>query len=65
MAQRRICSLLVGLIDPLLGLLSDFVQTLKDVHIEHSFAVAANEFFDEASSAVQRIDKLHILKPVE
>ena len=41
-------SLLVVFLDPLLGLLSDFVQTLKDVHIEHGFAVAPIESFDEA-----------------
>ena len=40
-------SLLVVLLDPLLGLLSDFMQALKQVHIECRFPIAPIESFNE------------------
>ena len=39
---------LVVLLQPLLGLLSDFMQALKHEHINHRFTVVAIESFDEA-----------------
>ena len=48
MAQRLMWSFFVVLPQPLLGLLSDFIQALKHVHVEHRFTVAAIESFNEA-----------------
>src|SRR5687768_2192826 len=40
-------SFFVVLLEPLLSLLSDFLQTLKHKHIEHRFAIATIEALDE------------------
>ena len=47
MAQRLMWSFFVVLLHPLLGLLSHFRQALKHKHVEHRFAVAAIESFNE------------------
>ena len=40
-------SFLVILLEPEFSLLSDFIQALKHKHVEHGFAIAAIEPFDE------------------
>src|SRR5687768_17178614 len=41
-------SFLVVLFQPLLSLLSDFIQTLKHKHVEHRLAIATIEALDES-----------------
>src|SRR5688500_18606594 len=46
-AQGVMWSFFVVLHEPLLSLLSDFIQTLKHKHIEHRFAIATIEALDK------------------
>ncbi len=62
-------SFFVVLLQPLLSLLSHFIQALKYKHVEHRFAVAAIEALDETIlHGLSRFDELEhyamLLSPV-
>ena len=47
MAQRLVWSFFVVLLQPLLGLVTHLLKTLKHKHVEHRFTIAAVEPLDE------------------